>query len=394
MGAGRTGNQKYSRTVMSLRIELWGPPLAPLTGGNLYDRILVEILRNRGHEVTVREFAGDGSETPAASARADVIVQDGLLHREFRQRNADWKGRRPRLVALVHHPQSSEPERGEAELARLRLEERAYLRTVDGVLSPSRASVDAARRLAGRQFPAAVVPPGRDRLAGAALPSLPGPEEIRARARGPLRIAHVANVIPRKRLLELLEALATAPEWTLAVAGREDPDPAYAAAARRRAAAPDLADRVRFRGPLGPAALAGLLRDSALLAVPSTHEGFGIVYLEGFAFGLPALAAASGGVEEVVSNGETGWLIREADSGSASRRIAARLKTLAADRGRLAAMGLRAAERHRSHPTWAQSAAAVEDLFALPPESGRKGPESVTGFGGGGVSARRTGAER
>ena len=379
---------------MALRIELWGPPLAPLTGGNLYDRILVEILRNRGHEVTVREFAGAGSETPAASARADVIVQDGLLHREFRRRNADWKGRRPRLVALVHHPQSSEPERGEAELARLRLEERAYLRTVDGVLSPSWASVDAARRLAGRQFPAAVVPPGRDRLAGAALPSLPGPEEIRARARGPLRIAHVANVIPRKRLLELLEALATAPEWTLAVAGREDPEPAYAAAARRRAAAPDLADRVRFRGPLGPAALAGLLRDSALLAVPSTHEGFGIVYLEGFAFGLPALAAASGGVEEVVSNGETGWLIREADSGSASRRIAARLKTLAADRGRLAAMGLRAAERHRSHPTWARSAAAVEDLFALPPESGPKGPESVTGFGGGGVSARRTGAER
>ena len=304
MRAGRTGNQKYSRPVMALRIELWGPPLAPLTGGNLYDRILVETLRNRGHQVTVREFAGDGSETPAASSRADVIVQDGLLHREFLRRNADWTGRRPRIVALVHHPQSSEPERGEAELARLRIEERAYLRTVDGVLSPSWASVDAARRLAGRQLPAAVVPPGRDRLAGAALPALPGPEEIRARARGPLRIAHVANVIPRKRLLELLEALATVPQWTLAVAGREDPDPAYAAAARRRAAAPDLANRVRFRGPLGPAALTELLRDSVLLAVPSTHEGFGIVYLEGFAFGLPALAAASGGAAEIVSEGE------------------------------------------------------------------------------------------
>ena len=173
MGAGRTGNQKYSRPVMALRIELWGPPLAPLTGGNLYDRILVETLRDRGHEVTVREFAGDGSGTPAASARADVILQDELLHREFRQRNANWRGRRPRIVALVHHPQSSEPERGEAELARLRGEESAYLRTVDAVLSPSRASVDAARRLAGRRLPAAVVPPGRDRLAGAALPPFP-----------------------------------------------------------------------------------------------------------------------------------------------------------------------------------------------------------------------------
>jgi len=47
MRAGQTGNQKYSRPVMALRIELWGPPLAPLTGGNLYDRILVETLRNR-----------------------------------------------------------------------------------------------------------------------------------------------------------------------------------------------------------------------------------------------------------------------------------------------------------------------------------------------------------
>ena len=373
MGAGRTGNQKYSRPVMALRIELWGPPLAPLTGGNLYDRILVETLRDRGHEVTVREFSGDGSGTPAASARADVILQDELLHREFLPRNANWRGRRPRIVALVHHPQSSEPERGEAELARLRGEEGAYLRTVDAVLSPSRASVDAARRLAGRRLPAAVVPPGRDRLAGAALPPLPGPEEIRARARGPLRVAHVGNVIPRKRLLELLEALATVPEWTLAVAGREDPEPAYAAAARRRAAAPDLANRVRFRGPLGPAALAGLLRDSVLLAVPSTHEGFGIVYLEGFAFGLPALAAASGGAAEVMSEGETGWSIREAASGSAARRIADRLETLAADRGRLAAMGLRAAERHRSHPTWAASAAAVEDLFTLPEASERSG---------------------
>ena len=183
----------------------------------------------------------------------------------------------------------------------------------------------------------------------------------------------MGNVIPRKRLLELLEALATVPEWTLAVAGREDPDPAYAAAARRRAAAPDLANRVRFRGPLGPAALAGLLRDSVLLAVPSTHEGFGIVYLEGFAFGLPALAAASGGAAEVMREGETGWSIREAASGSAARRIAGRLETLAADRGRLAAMGLRAAERHRNHPTWATSAAAVEDLFTLPEAGDRSG---------------------
>ena len=345
---------------MPLRIEIWGPPLAPLTGGNLYDRMLAEALRGRGHEVTVREFAGEGRAAPEDRGRADVVLQDELLHREFLRRNADWEGRRPRILALVHHPQSSESERSERERQRLREEEATYLRSVDGILSPSRASVDAARQLAGRALPAVVVPPGRDRLAGAALPALPGPDAIRERARGPLRAAFVGNLIPRKRLLELLEGLAGVPDWTLSVAGRDDPEPGYAARAHRRAAASDLTGRVKFHGALGPAALAALLRRCAVLAVPSTHEGFGIVYLEGFAFGLPALAAASGGAAEIVSDGETGWLIRAANFKGAAEQITACLAGLAADRGQLAAMGLSAARRHQTQPTWREGAAAAE----------------------------------
>lgn len=349
---------------MTLRIEIWGPPLAPLTGGNLYDRMLAEALRSRGHEVTVREFAGE-ERGARADDRAELILQDELLHREFRRHNLAWKGRRPPVVALVHHLQSSEPERGEPARRRLRGEERAYLRSVDGILSPSRASADTARRLAGRNLPAAVVPPGRDRLAGAVLPALPDPDEIRARARGPLRAAFVGNLIPRKRLLELLEGLAAVPEWTLAVAGREDMDLEYAARVRQRAAAANLRSRVTFHGALGPEALAALLRESCLLAVPSTHEGFGIVYLEGFAFGLPALAAASGGASEIVTNGETGWLIRPSGPGASSARVTDCLRRFAVNRDGLTAMALRAVERHRAQPTWRESAKALEGLPAV-----------------------------
>ena len=365
---------------MTLRIEVWGPPLGPVTGGNIYDRLLTEGLRARGHDVTIREFDGRSGNARSGNAQdprrtPDVVLQDELLHRMFLHENLSWKGPRPRIVALVHHLQSSEPERGEAELGRLRQEERAYLKTVDGILAPSRASAEAARQLSGRPLAAAVAAPGGDRFAGAALPPLPGPGEISARASGPLTAAFVANLIPRKRLLEVLEAVATVPEWSLSVAGREDVDPGYTDRARRRAAAADLRGRVTFEGVLGPEALAALLRKSCLLVVPSTHEGFGIVYLEGFAFGLPALAAASGGAPEIVSEGETGWLIRSPDGkGSpgkgapggkgASERVAECLRLLAADRGRLATMGLRASARHRTQPTWGQSSATAEGVLA------------------------------
>ena len=66
---------------MALRIELWGPSLAPLTGGNLYDRMLVEALRRRGHAVTVREFTPDEPETPTPSSRADVVSQARAMAR-------------------------------------------------------------------------------------------------------------------------------------------------------------------------------------------------------------------------------------------------------------------------------------------------------------------------
>ena len=347
-----------------LRIEIWTPPLAERSGGNLYDGLLAAELGARGHRVRVVEFGG--GRVPPSRPSPEVVLQDELLHREFLARNRTLRRLpgRPRILALVHHLQSDEPERGAAERRRLREEEGAYLRSVDGVLAPSLATAGAALRLAGREMPTAVAPPGRDRLAGETFPApLPGPDEIRARAAGPLRAAFLANLIPRKRLLELLDAVAAVPDWTLAVAGREDMDPAYAAEARRRAAAPGLAGRVRFLGALDRERLEALLRRSCLLAVPSTHEGFGIAYLEAFAFGLPALAAASGGAPEIVTDGVTGWLIPGGAPARTAERIADRLRLLAADRGRLAAMGLRAAERRRRHPTWAESAAAAERLF-------------------------------
>lgn len=344
-------------------VAVWGPPLDGITGGNLYDRMLVRHLRRRGHAVEVREFGPGDEPTPEDAAGAAAVIQDELLHRVFTAANRKLRERspRPRIIALVHHLGCEEPDRTSAERSRLRKREAEYLATVDAVLAPSRASALAAIELAGRALPFVIAPPGRDRLGGGPMPAgRPEPEEVAARANESLQAVFVGNLIPRKRVLDLLDAVATVPAWRLAIAGREDAEPAYAARVRARAKSPDLRDRVELAGTLDSAALAGLLRSSQVLAVPSTHEGFGMVYLEGFAFGLPALAAADGGAPELVTDGVTGFLISARDPAS---RIAACLRALAGDRKRLARMALAARSRYLAHPSWSESLEGVRQLL-------------------------------
>ena len=55
---------------------------------------------------------------------------------------------------------------------------------------------------------------------------------------------------------------------------------------------------------------------------PKRVEGFGLVYLEAAAQGLPSLAAAAGGVPEVVVDGETGCVLSELTPDAVARHLA------------------------------------------------------------------------
>jgi glycosyltransferase involved in cell wall biosynthesis len=94
--------------------------------------------------------------------------------------------------------------------------------------------------------------------------------------------------------------------------------------------------------------VAAQLRRAQVLAVPSSHEGFGIAYLEGMAFGLPAVAAAHGGAGDLVRDGYNGYLV-DPENVSA---LAERMARLAVDRDRLARMSLAARRTFLRRPTW------------------------------------------
>jgi glycosyltransferase involved in cell wall biosynthesis len=168
-------------------------------------------------------------------------------------------------------------------------------------------------------------------------PLLPAAQDapLRAAARAALQVpddafvfGFVGQLREVKGVIDLLEALATLPEtrpWRLIVAGRDPRDGApYEQACRARAAQPDLAGRVVFAGFLDD--LSTVYHAVDVVVVPSREEPLGRVPLEAGTFGRPAIAAAVGGLPEVVRHGETGWLVPSSDVPALREELAAHLR--------------------------------------------------------------------
>jgi len=60
--------------------------------------------------------------------------------------------------------------------------------------------------------------------------------------------------------------------------------------------------------------------------LPSEKESFGLAVLEAMSCGVPVVASKTGGLPELVKDGETGFLVPVGDIGSLSRAIMLLLK--------------------------------------------------------------------
>src|SRR4030095_11992245 len=72
---------------------------------------------------------------------------------------------------------------------------------------------------------------------------------------------------------------------------------------------------VDFAGRVDGATLAPLYRDAAFFVMPSTDEGFGLVYLEAMSASIPCIAAR-GAAEEIISDGHDGLIVDAANRDS------------------------------------------------------------------------------
>ncbi len=354
---------------MKLGLIIYGS-LETLSGGYLYDRKLVEYLRGQGDTVEIislpwRNYAAHLTDNLRfrLPPGLDLLIQDELNHPSLLTANA--RPRRYPVVSLVHHLRCSEP-RPNWQNRFYRLVEKRYLNSVDGFIFNSETTQGVVKKVlesrdAESSKPDVVAYPPTDRF-GEALPEA----EVLARARqpGPLRILFLGNLIPRKGLHTLIEALSVAQNGTLRcqldVIGSLTTDPGYARAMQQKAAVLSLSSTVHFLGPLDNAALAAKLSSAQVLVVPSSYEGFGIVYLEGMAFGLPAIGTTAGAASEIISDDETGYLVPPGDAATLSERLSA----LAGDRDLLARLSLNALKRYRQQPSWAETAAKIREFLA------------------------------
>ena len=82
-----------------------------------------------------------------------------------------------------------------------------------------------------------------------------------------------------------------------------------------------LGDFVIFAGPVERKVLPTLYRAADVFVMPSTGEGFGIVYLEALACGIPVIAGDSDGARDPLHDGEFGVLVNEKNLVTEIRRL-------------------------------------------------------------------------
>ena len=345
-----------------------GPPvvfaypgdLSAPTGGYAYDRQLIAGLEARGRAVEPLQLPGAFPAPTPEEARAAVsrlaavpsdrvIIIDGLAYGALGARELA-RVRAP-MIALVHHPLALETG-----------------------IDPSAASAIAAREREALARAAAVVvtsPHTRDTLAadydiGVARITVarPGLDAAWHQTQGrkpadPPRIVAVGSVLPRKGYDVLVAALAQLRDlrWTLDIAGALDRAPATVEALRAQLRALGLERRVALHGAVPNETISALFRTARVFALPSRYEGYGMVFAEAMAAGLPVVAARAGAVPDVVPP-EAGILVPVDDATATAEA----LRGILTDDALAARLSSGAEDAARGFHGWDETARLVDGL--------------------------------
>jgi glycosyltransferase involved in cell wall biosynthesis len=327
------------------------------TGGYLYNARVISGLRQRGleiEEVVAGGASPDEQRTAAPGlgstfnpSRFDTIIVDALARIAVAPHLDRWLTWRP-VVALVHElPSVAGGESGPESVAREQDYENLLLRA-DLVVAVSDHGRNVLQDRGVSPERIHVVPPGFDGVSAG--------DGSHARGDGPLRALCVAQWIPRKGILTLVEAWALdeRKDAVLELVGETDADPDYAALVRTAiGAAPQ--GSILVSGRVDDESLGASYAAADLFVLPSRYEGYGIVYAEALSFGLPIVACDIGPVPDLVGR-DAAVLVQPDDM----HALSAALDLLLRDPTLRTKMSAAAGRRASRLPRWEHTVVGIE----------------------------------
>jgi len=331
--------------------------LDTLTGGTIYDRQLIHGLRSLGLDVATLPLSGqfpfpaagalqETRETLSALEDDAVVIIDGLAFGAFDELTVA-QAQRLRIIALCHHPLALESGLHPAQQQRLQASEQRALQVARAVLVTS----EHTRQTVIAEF---AVLPQRVIVARPGTARVPFVD-----CNGyPPRLLALGSLIRRKAHDVLIDALAplTHLPWQARFAGSAAFDPAWSGQLQQQINRLGLQSRICLAGTVDDAALE--FRHAELFVLPSRYEGYGMVFAEALAAGLPIIAARAGAVPDLVPK-SAGVLVPPDDA----RALTLALRTLLTRedlRRQLQAGARRAAA---ALPTWSDTASRVARLI-------------------------------
>jgi len=276
--------------------------LTTLTGGYIYDRRVMQELRDLGwqvdHIALPAEFPNPSAQEmdealdQLRSLPSDCpVIIDGLAFGALDP--AGVAGIKAPIIALVHHPLAKESGLDPKKRDALFASERANLSHAVGVLVPSPHTADILTSEYGVPTDSiAIARPGIDQPKGQRQPAAP-----------PL-ILSVGIQLPRKGHDVLLRAVGqiTDLDWNATIVGAAL-DQEYSDQLHALMLAEDLQDRVTLAGQLAQEPLGQLYQQASIFALATRYEGYGIVFDEALVHGLPIVSCDAGAVADTVPDG-------------------------------------------------------------------------------------------
>ncbi len=323
------------------------------TGGYGYDRRLLVELRRLGLRVEHLEL---DASFPFPDAKAlqhteeifarlpdqALVLVDGLAFGAMAQ-CASRHAQRLRLIALCHHPLALESGLSAAQQQAFKESEQLALSCARAVIVTSASTARTLAELfAIAESRITVAQPGTDRA------------DFAPCAGEPPVLLCVATLTRRKAHDVLIAALAMLADlpWQARFVGGEEFDPLWAMQLRHQINAAGLDSRIHLLGSVEELAPEYLNAD--LFVLPSRYEGYGMVFAEALAHGLPIVAARAGAVADVVPE-SAGCLVPVEDA----QALAQALRTLLTDRVAYARLRSGAQTAAKELDTWQDTANSV-----------------------------------